>query len=281
MLTIDGERVVRCRECGLLYQDPRPAEAIGRYHDNLYDDTRGADRVDERRRALFRGFLDRWPPSGRGRLLDVGCGSGKSFLPMLARGYEVTACDISPAMVDEARRKARGRARVEVADMRELPPLGEFDLITCLDDAVNYLLDQDELAAALESMGSQLAAGGLLVFDTNTLHTYRAIFSAVFALEDDGAFFCWRGEADPQVAPGSVCSATIEAFAAAREELWQRASSRHVQRHYPRAVVLEAIKLAALDCVALKGQSPGVRLSDDPDESRHTKLIYVARNGRG
>src|SRR3954449_6001429 len=127
------------------------------------------------------------------RLLDVGCGSGKSFLPMLERGYEVTACDISPAMVEEARRKAAGRAHVVVADMRSLPALGEFDLITCLDDAVNYLLEDGDLVAAFESMGSLLAADGVLVFDTNPLHTYRSIFSTVCAHEDDGAFFCWRG----------------------------------------------------------------------------------------
>src|SRR3954453_9117831 len=85
---------------------------------------------------------------GGRRLLDVGCGTGKSFLPMLARGYEVTACDISPAMVERALRKVAGRARVVVADMRALPRLGQFDLITCLDDAVNYLLDEGELATA-------------------------------------------------------------------------------------------------------------------------------------
>src|SRR5437879_6316065 len=37
------------------------------------------------------------------RLLDVGCGTGKSFVPMLRRGYEVVGCDISPAMVEVAR----------------------------------------------------------------------------------------------------------------------------------------------------------------------------------
>src|ERR671937_3292070 len=42
--------------------------------------------------------------SGR-RLLDLACGTGKSFLPMLARGYSVSACDISPAMVEIAREK--------------------------------------------------------------------------------------------------------------------------------------------------------------------------------
>src|SRR5256885_12491864 len=103
------------------------------------------------------------------RLLDVGCGTGKSFLPMLERGYEVTACDISPEMVAEARRKAGGRAELHVADMRRLPVLGEFDLITCLDDAVNHLLGPDELADAFEGLRENLAPGGLLVFDVNTL----------------------------------------------------------------------------------------------------------------
>jgi hypothetical protein len=115
------------------------------------------------------------------------------------------------------------------------------------------------------------------VFDTNTLHTYRSVFSTVFALEDDGAFFCWRGEGEPDCPPGSVCAATIEAFASERGPLWSRASSRHVQRHYPRHEVLAALCAAGLECVALKGQSPGVRVSDDPDESLHTKLICVAK----
>src|SRR6266513_2660346 len=52
------------------------------------------------------------------RLLDVGCGTGKSFMPMLARGYDVTACDISPAMVERARETG---ADVFVADARDLP----------------------------------------------------------------------------------------------------------------------------------------------------------------
>src|SRR4051812_47062489 len=77
--------------------------------------------------------------SGR-RLLDVACGTGKSFEPMLARGYAVTACDISPEMALRAAAKAASRADVHVADMRELPVFGRFDLVTCLDDAINHLL---------------------------------------------------------------------------------------------------------------------------------------------
>src|SRR4051794_28255187 len=83
--------------------------------------------------------LERNGLQGR-RLLDVGCGTGKSFLPMLPRGWEVTGCDVSASMVELAREKAGDSVRLAVADMRELPKFGEFDLIWALDDAINYLL---------------------------------------------------------------------------------------------------------------------------------------------
>src|SRR3954453_4305859 len=115
------------------------------------------------------------------RLLDVACGTGKSFLPMLERGFEVTACDISPEMVAEARRKAGNRAELHLADMRRLPVLGEFDLITCLDDAMNHLMGPDEVAQAFDGFAANLAPGGLLVFDVNTLVAYRSVPDVVYA----------------------------------------------------------------------------------------------------
>ena len=128
--------------------------------------------------------------SGR-RLLDVGCGTGKSFMPLLDRGFDVTACDISPEMVAAARAKAGGRADVLVADMRRLPMLGEFDLITCIDDAINHLLGPDEVADTLAGLRENLAPGGLLVFDVNTLAAYRGVPDVV--VEDDERLLRWRG----------------------------------------------------------------------------------------
>src|SRR5215210_2132325 len=90
------------------------------------------------------------------RLLDVACGTGKSFLPFLERGFDVTACDISPAMLAEAARKAPDVPLVE-ADVRSLPALGRFDLVTCLDDSLNHLLDEVGLAAAFASLAGNLA----------------------------------------------------------------------------------------------------------------------------
>src|SRR5215212_1527183 len=96
-------------------------------------------------------------------LLDAACGTGKSFLPFLARGYEVTACDISAEMVALAAAKAP-EAELFVADIRALGEVGEFDLVTCLDDSLNYLTGEGDIQAALASLGANLAPDGVVVF---------------------------------------------------------------------------------------------------------------------
>ena len=208
------------------------------------------------------------------RVLDVACGTGKSFLPLMRRGYEVTACDISPGMVELARSKlaADVATRVVVADMRALPWRGEFDLVTCLDDAVNYLLTEGDLHAALRSMSASLRPGGVAVFDVNSLRTYREMFAEDFAFRSDGAVFVWRGHSRPDVAPGSLCSAVITVRSAG-----DRLTSRHVQRHHPRAAIEAACATANLDLRGVYGVGPSALLVDEADEDVHRKLVYVAR----
>jgi SAM-dependent methyltransferase len=215
--------------------------------------------------------------SGR-RALDVACGTGKSFAPLIARGYAVSACDLSPEMLEEARTKFGGQVEdLFVADMCELSAAGPFDLVTCLNDAVNYLLSQDELVAAFECVAGLLASTGVYAFDVNSLKAFRAGFTQTFVREVDGALFCWHGEATGPLEPGDAASAVLEAFVETDEGLWQRVSTRHVQRHHPRAAILEAMGVAGLECAAIAGQRPGGHLEDHVDEAEHIKVVYFAR----
>lgn len=212
------------------------------------------------------------------RLLDVACGTGKSFMPMLSRGYEVTACDISPAMVERARWRSRLEpAEVLVADMRELPTLGAFDIATCLDDSLNYLLSEQELALALAGIARNLRHGGLFVFDLNSLAVYRELFSRDTVLETDEAIFCWRGMGKPAVATGDKCEATIEIFSTSDGECWMRTSSRHQQRHHGPALVRQLLSNAGFELLELYGQVTGARLEQPADEKAHLKLVYFCR----
>lgn len=206
------------------------------------------------------------------RLLDVACGTGKSFLPFLRRGYRVVACDLSPGMLERAAAKAD--AELLLADMRDLPRMGVFDLITCLDDSLNYLLDEEDLLPAFRSAAANLAPGGVYVFDLNTIETYRSIFGTVSHSEDEDSRFAWRGEArDP--GPGGLASATIESVERDGGR-WRRSTCRHTQRHHPEETVRRALALAGLDCIGPFGQFRDGRLEPECDEERHTKAIYVA-----
>jgi SAM-dependent methyltransferase len=213
------------------------------------------------------------------RLLDVGCGTGKSFLPMLERGYDVTACDISPEMVDEARRKAGGRAELHVADMRRLPVLGEFDLITCLDDAINHLLGPDELADAFEGLRANLAPGGLLVFDVNTLLAYRSVPDVVF--EDEDRVACWRGALAELAQPGEQAEVVIDLFTHEGDGVWRRSLSRQRHRHHPVEEIRRLAVEAGLEVAAVLGQRPGAVLEQPLDEQEHGKAVFVMRREGG
>lgn len=225
------------------------------------------------------GLLDVGAEHGlRGRrLLDVGCGTGKSFLPMLDRGWEVTACDISPAMVELARGKAGERARLAVADMRELPRFGEFDLVWCLDDAVNYLLDTGELERAMVGMAANLAPTGLLIFDVNLLPTYRSFFSEEVVIERDGRRLIWRGRASPDVAPGSVVEASFEVEPLPGSGGEPIPPELHRQRHFLDSELRAALAAAGLEHLGSYGHGEDGVPRKPLEEAAHTKGIHVAR----
>lgn len=209
--------------------------------------------------------------SGR-RLLDVACGTGKSFLPMLERGWEVTACDISPAMLELARAKAGEAARLAVADMRELPVFGEFDLVWALGDAINYLLSPEELEETLKGMRANLAPNGLLMFDVNTLQTYRSFFAEVERVERHGRRLVWRGQAMAKALPGSISEARLEVESGAAVE-----PHVHRQLHFPEETVLELLGRAGLEALDVFGHSHDAVPEKPLRELVHTKAVYIAR----
>jgi SAM-dependent methyltransferase len=222
-------------------------------------------------------LLERNGLRGR-RLLDVGCGTGKSFLPLLPAGWDVTGCDVSPAMVELAREKAGDSVRLAVADMRELPRLGEFDLVWALDDAVNHLLSSVELEQALVGMRENLAPTGLILFDLNTLLAYRTFFAETEILERSGWRLVWTGMATADVASGSICESTLESFPLeAGGDAPKAPALRHRQRHFPEAEVLATLERAGLECLDVYGHGPDGIPHQPLDESIHTKAIYIAR----
>jgi SAM-dependent methyltransferase len=208
------------------------------------------------------------------RLLDVGCGTGKSFLPMLERGWEVTACDISPSMLARARAKAGESVQLSVADMRKLPDFGEFDLVWALDDAVNYLLSGKEMEEALSGMKANLAPDGLLMFDVNTLQTYRTFFAEEQRVERGERRLIWRGQGSVDAEPGSISEARFEVET---EGVPGVETHVHLQRHFPESEVRAQLEQAGLECLGVYGHGFDAVPKQPVDELVHSKVVYIAR----
>jgi SAM-dependent methyltransferase len=204
----------------------------------------------------------------QGRLLDVACGTGRAFEPMLRRGWDITACDISPGMIAKAKEKDESDGiTFHVADMARLPTYGEFELVWALNDPVNYLLGDGDLQSALEAMGANLTADGLLVFDCNTLKLFRASFEPDHGLERDPR---WRWEGRGET--GGVYEAEVSGEGIA--------THMHRERHYSVPEVQRTMLNAGLQPVAALGQREddgALVLAEAWDEERDHKIVHVAR----
>jgi cyclopropane fatty-acyl-phospholipid synthase-like methyltransferase len=98
----------------------------------------------------------------RGRVLDVGCGTGEHALMAAAHGWPATGIDAVPNAITIAQRKARDRglaARFLVWNALRLPELGEqFDIV--LDSGLFHVFDDEDRARYVASLRAIIPTGG-------------------------------------------------------------------------------------------------------------------------
>src|ERR1700733_3883830 len=87
-----------------------------------------------------------------GRVLELGCGTGRLTVAIAQNGIDIVGADLSDSMLEAARRKARG-AGVELpfihADMRDLNLDGQFATILIPENPLLHLLTNEELKQCL------------------------------------------------------------------------------------------------------------------------------------
>jgi SAM-dependent methyltransferase len=109
-------------------------------------------------------------------LLELGCGSG-SILAGLHELDRLVGLDRSPQMLAAARAKVP-HARFFQAEMTTFELDERFDIVICVFDTLNHLVSLEEWRALFERARAHLRAGGLFVFDVNTVGQLRRLGDA-------------------------------------------------------------------------------------------------------
>lgn len=214
----------------------------------------------------------------KGWALDVGCGTGRAFDPLLARGWQIVGCDVAPRMLAEAGRKFGSRVQLlnndacSLPSIRPAPGLPEeeaFQLILLLNDVVNYLTEDGDLELLFLGIKRNLDRDqGLAVFDANTLAQFRDAYAS--EVSEEVGEWRWRGLTD-EVKPGAVCEGEFSGGGIT--------THIHRQRHWTIKQVKAGLEAAGLHCLAAVGQREEggrVLLATPPDEERDAKVVYIA-----
>jgi SAM-dependent methyltransferase len=134
-------------------------DVFARFYDLCFGDT-----VDD----LF--MIQQFAERCGSPILELGCGTGRVLLPLARQGYQITGVDVSPGMLEVARRKVAaenlvGRATLVEGDIRELDLDAGFNFAFIAVNSFMHLLSTDDQLAALARIRQHLNPGGLFLLD--------------------------------------------------------------------------------------------------------------------
>jgi SAM-dependent methyltransferase len=138
-------------------------DAYAAYYDLLYRDKNYGEEAQYVRTLLSRRGVK------VGRLLELGCGTGRHAEQLARLGYSLHGIDLSSTMVEQARKRLASNLGAqlvfELGDVRSARLGTQFDAVISLFHVASYQNTNEDLAAMFATASSHLRPGGVFVFD--------------------------------------------------------------------------------------------------------------------
>lgn len=175
-------------------------------------------------------------------VVDLGCGTGTIALQLARRGYDVTGIDLSENMLQMAAGKeqqelaAAGQAGIANTvqwlrqNMSQWHTEQLADSVISFCDCLNYVIDEDQLLAALQATYDGLKPGGSFVFDVHPVSRFEQYAEqAPFVYDEGGIAYLWTSDYDEDE---HMIEHQLAIFVAEQDGRYRRIDELHVQRAY-------------------------------------------------
>lgn len=131
-------------------------------------------------------------------VLELGCGTGEIALRLAKDNKQVFASDLSTDMLEVAKQKAMAQnvnMMFQRVDMTDFKTSHQVDLILCLCDSINYVLDENKVKQTFANVYESLKDKGTFIFDIDSLYKTDVILNDYHENEEDEEFaFRWDVE---------------------------------------------------------------------------------------
>lgn len=210
-----------------------------------------------------------------GHLCELGCGTGEMSRRFAEAGYEVTGIDLSTDMLAMAMEKKKEEQNILYLnqDMTDFSLHKTADVVLCICDSINYLLEEDELRSVFACVKDVLAEGGIFLFDMKTEYCFREILGDGIRVEDEEDYtVIWDNEYDPE---SKINEYILTMFMLDTESgQYERFDECHRQRAYSPDRVRKLLQESGLVLKACFGGD----METQPGEQEE-RIYFVAEQG--
>ncbi|GAB2554648.1 class I SAM-dependent DNA methyltransferase [Gracilibacillus alcaliphilus] len=214
-------------------------------------------------------FVHHFGPAS-GRLLDLGCGTGKLSACFAQMGYQVTGVDYSEDMLAYAAANTTNIQYLQ-QDIRQLEGLHDYDIAVSLCDVINYLTSKQDVIQAFTKVYQSVKETGVFIFDVHSIkHFQEDMAGQTFAEIYEDITYVWLCE------PGEASNSLLHdlTFFLQDEQTgqYERFDEQHLQRTFSIHDYLEMLRQAGWTNVQIYGDFQTM-IAENPEENE--RIFFV------